>query len=342
MNQKQNQDQNKYHSPSVNQKAETFIHSFNDKCDFLGIKSGVLSNGARIFDFTNASLEGSIHLARVCMADLSVITTSPIKGIIDAKSGPVELEIIEVETKFPIIACMASQYAGWNVKVKKINESGEKKTHFKSMGSGPARALALKEKKLFEEINYKDNYTSAVIVLETSKKPDELVAEYVAKKCGVKPENVYILFAPTSSLAGSVQIAARIVETSLHKFLELGLNPDWVVSGKGTCPVAPVADDDFKAMGWTNDCIIFTGKVTLNMSIPQADEHKLIELIKKCPSNTSSSYGKPFLEVFKEAGGDFFKIDPGMFAPAQITVINSKTGNTFTEGELNQCVLDFS
>ncbi|MCP4764271.1 MAG: methenyltetrahydromethanopterin cyclohydrolase, partial [archaeon] len=241
-----------------------------------------------------------------------------------------------------VISCMGSQYAGWNVKVKKIKENGEKKTYYKSMGSGPARAKVLKKEELFEEINYKDEFTSVVLVLENSKRPNEGVADYVAGKCGVKPENVYLCYAPTACLAGSVQIAARIVETSLHKFLEIGLNPEWIVSGIGTCPIAPVAPDDFKAMGWTNDCIIFAGDVTLKMNVSAVDEPKLIELIKKCPSTTSPSYGKPFFQVYTEAGGDFFKIDAGMFAPAKITVINQVTGNSFTEGKLNPNILDFS
>ena len=323
---------------SVNKNAESLIQNFEKKCDIFGINFEKLSNGAKILDFTEANLEGSLYLARVCMADMARISTLPVKGRINARSGPVELELIEVDTLSPVISCMASQLAGWNLKVKKINDKGEKKTYFKAMCSGPARALSRVEKKLYEEINYKDDHTSAVLVMETSKKPDAGVAEYIAEKCGVKTENVYLLFAPTACLAGSVQIAARIVETSLHKFFELGINPEWIVSGTGTCPIAPVAEDDFKAMGWTNDCIILAGSVTLNMDVPESEESKLLELIKKCPSRSRQR----FQEVFKEAGGDFSKIDPGMFAPAKISVINRITGKIFTEGDLNLDVLDFS
>lgn len=327
---------------SVNKNAESLILNFEKKCDIFGINFEKLSNGAKIFDFSKANLEGSMYLARVCMADMAQISTAPAKGRINARSGTVDLELIEVNTLSPVISCMVSQYAGWNVKVKKINDKGEKKTYFKAMCSGPARALSRVEKELYEKLNYKDDYTSAVLVMETSKKPDDGVAEYIAKKCGVKTENIYLLYAPTSCLAGSVQISARIVETSLHKFFELGINPEWIVSGTGACPIAPVAEDDFKAMGWTNDCIIFAGSVTLNMDVPESEEKKLIELIKKCPSSTSKTYGKPFAQVYQEAGGDFSKIDPGMFAPAKITVINRVTGNIFTEGDLNLDILDFS
>ncbi|MHA1820582.1 MAG: methenyltetrahydromethanopterin cyclohydrolase [Promethearchaeota archaeon] len=326
---------------SVNQRALSLLLSFRPQFEIYGIIEEELQNGAKIYNFTNANMDGAILLSKICMGDLAEIIESPIKASVKSQDGQYDLNMLEVRTDEPVIACMGSQYAGWGVKVKKVVD-GKKKTHFKCMGSGPARALSRVEKELFEKIKYADNFDSAVLILETANKPDELVAEYVAKKCNVDVDHVHLLYAPTASLAGSVQIAARIVETSIHKFLEVGLDPSWLVSGKGICPIAPVAKDDFKAMGWTNDCIIFMGSVTLTMDVKSEDEKKLVELLKKVPSNTSPSYGKPFLKVFEEANGDFYKIDPGMFAPAKVTVINRITSNIFTEGDLNPDVLDFS
>ena len=40
------------------------------------------------------------------------------------------------------------------------------------------------------------------------------------------------------------------------------------------------------------------------------------ELVNKAPSINSKDYGKPFLDIFLNAGKDFYKIDPGLFAPA--------------------------
>lgn len=327
---------------SVNKGAEDIVLNIISTTDRYGIEKTILENNATVLDFTNANFDGSLQLARICMGGLCEISQAPAKANMKTATGFVELEMLEVKTSEPIIACMGAQYAGWQVKVKKINDEGKKKTHFKCMSSGPARALAVKEKELYEEIDYKDSYNRAFLVLETNKKPDELVAEYVAKKCKVTPDNVFLLYAPTACLAGSVQIAARIVETSIHKFLELGMEPAWIKKGSGICPVAPVADDDFKAMGWTNDCIICTGNVTLEVEVPSGEESKLVKLVKQCPSSSSSSYGKPFAEVFKEAGGDFYKIDPGMFAPARITVVNRETSNIFTEGDIDPSILDFS
>ena len=325
---------------SINQNAVSLLTEISDNHEFLGFTIDKLPNGAKLYDFTNANSEGSIYLCRILMGDLCSIQLSPVKASLNARSGPTELELIEVGTQQPLIACMASQYAGWAVKAKKM-VNGKKKTYFRAMGSGPARALARVEKELYEDLGYSDSSKSAVLFLETSKKPDEGVVDYISEKCGVDPSNLHVLFAPSTSLAGSIQIAARIVETALHKFHELGIDLHWIVSGCGTCPIAPVSDDEMKAMGVTNDCILFTGNVTLSIDIPDGKESEFVTLLKKAPSSASPSYGKPFFETLQDVGGDFYKIDLGLFAPAQITVINRTTGNIFTEGDLNPEKLNF-
>ncbi len=265
---------------SINQKAETLLNQIKSKQDILGFTNETLSSGAKLYDFTNANLEGSLYLSRVLMSDLSSIQLTPVKASINANSGPIELDLIEVTTQHPLLTCMASQYAGWTVKAKKMID-GKNKTYFRAMGSGPARALARVENELFDFIGYTESHNSAVLFLETSQKPDEGVVEYVSKKTGVDSSNLHLLYAPSTSLAGSVQIAARVVETALHKFMELGIDLKWIVSACGTCPIAPVKDDEMKAMGVTNDCILFTGNVTLSMDIPKGKESDFFKLFKK-------------------------------------------------------------
>ena len=53
-------------------------------------------------------------------------------------------------------------------------------------------------------------------------------------------------------------------------------------------------------------------------------------------------YGKPFAEIFKNYKGDFYAIDPNLFSPGKVTVISLETGKIFTEGELNNNLLDKS
>ena len=69
------------------------------------------------------------------------------------------------------------------------------------------------------------------------------------------------------------------------------------------------------------------------------EDVQMVDLLKKCPSIVSSSYGKPFYEMLKDVDFDFYKIDSKLFAPAIITINNMTTGNTFTAGQINEDIL---
>jgi methenyltetrahydromethanopterin cyclohydrolase len=251
---------------------------------------------------------------------------------------------VNVYTSEPLISCMASQLAGWSVKLKKeVEKNGElkKKVIFQSLGSGPARAKSRVEK-LFDEINYSDNSECAVIVFETPKLPNEEVMEIVAEKCKVDINKTYAVCAPTACLTGSIQVAARIVETGIHKLHEIKFPIDIIKDGFGTTTIAPIAKDDLGAMGRTNDSISAAGMTYYTIEVEKEKEGELFELIKKAPANTSSIYGKPFIETFKEANYNFYDIDPGLFAPATYTVTNITTGKSITVGKINHSLLKLS
>ncbi|MEM2975342.1 MAG: methenyltetrahydromethanopterin cyclohydrolase, partial [Candidatus Bathyarchaeia archaeon] len=105
----------------------------------------------------------------------------------------------------------------------------------------------------------------------------------------------------------------------------------------GYAPIAAVHYKFAEAMGRTNDAILYGGVASYTVSFE--DDERLRELVEKAPSKASRSYGKPFLQVFKEAGYDFYKIDPNLFAPAVLIVNNVKTGSVFQAGEVNVEVL---
>ena len=294
-----------------------------------------LNNGSMVINMTNASWEGGKLVGEICMGGLGALNFSSYN--LDGHYIP----SVNVYTSEPIISCMASQLAGWNVKLKKeVEKDGKikKKVVFQSLGSGPARAKS-KTEKLFEEIDYNDDSDCAIIVFETSKMPNEEVMEIVANKCGVNPKNTYAVYAPTACLTGSIQVAARIVETGIHKLHEIHFPLDVLKDGFGTTTIAPIAKDDLGAMGRTNDSISAAGMTYYTIEAEKEKESELFELLKKAPANTSPSYGDPFLETFKKADYDFYKIDPGLFAPAKYTVTNIKTGKSLTVGEINHNLL---
>ncbi|MFX1449625.1 MAG: methenyltetrahydromethanopterin cyclohydrolase [Promethearchaeota archaeon] len=307
---------------SVNKSALNLVLDVIENKNIYKVDVKKLTNGATIIDMgikaTGGYLAG-VKLGEICLGGLGYV------NLTTTNFGEFVLPSVTVATDFPHIACLGSQFAGWRLNVKEEN--------YFAMLSGPARALKGGEKGLFDELQYKDNADIAIAVLEGSTLPNEKVMETIATKCKVNVEKTYALIAPTASLAGGVQIAARVVEMGIHKLHEIGYDPKKISYGIGSTPIAPIAKSDTKAMGVTNDAIIAVGSVIYNVNSTEGDN--LEDLIKKVPSSTSKQYGKPFYEIFVDAGKDFYNIDPLLFAPAQITVNDLRTGKTTSAGRLN-------
>ena len=288
----------------------------------LGVSGHTLPGGARILDFgveTHGSLQAGTLLANLCMAGLSGVSLSP--GSVDGIGVPT----VQVQTDHPVEACLLSQYAGWRVSV------GD----YFGMGSGPMRAVAAREE-LFEKLPWDESPDSVLGVLEAAALPDEAVINYLAERCGVEPGGVTLAVAPTASLTGTIQVVARSVETSLHKLFELGFDVRRIVSGFGAAPLPPVAKDDLAGIGRTNDAILYGGRVTLWVT---GDDASLEEIGSKVPASSAKGYGKPFIDIFREADHDFYKIDPMLFSPAEIVFHNIETGSAFCFGEVAPAVL---
>lgn len=319
----------------INELTLKLVEKIIENKEFYKAEIHKFDNGATVLDMTNASWNGGKLVGEICMGGL---------GTVDFTSYNLDghyIPSVNVYTSEPIISCMASQLAGWNVKLKKeVEKEGviKKKTIFQSLGSGPARAKS-KVEKLFEEIKYTDDSDCAVIVFETAKLPNEEVLAIVAEKCGVDASKTYAVCAPTACLTGSIQVAARIVETGIHKLHEIHFPLDVLKDGFGTTTIAPIAKDDLGAMGRTNDSISAAGMTYYTIDVEKDKQDELFDLLKKAPANTSSSYGKPFIETFKAANYDFYAIDPGLFAPAIYTITNIQTGKSITVGEINHNLL---
>ncbi|RLE49838.1 MAG: methenyltetrahydromethanopterin cyclohydrolase [Candidatus Methanomethylicota archaeon] len=309
---------------SVNKMALKIIDEMISKKDELNIEVSKTDSGATIIDCgvkVSGGFLAGIYASKICLGGLAEVNLS------HKTYGETILPVVNVYTDYPVIACMASQYAGWRISVGK----------YFAMGSGPARALSKKPKYLYEEIGYEDTSDEAVIVLEASKLPTDEVAKEIAEKCNVKTNNLYMVITPTNSITGSVQISARIVETGIHKLHELKFDIKKIISGSGICPIAPVHPDSMIMMGRTNDMILYGGETTYLVNYENEEELK--EIVKKVPSCTSRDYGKPFYEIFKGYNFDFYKVDPHLFAPAAITITNGKTGATYKSGYVNIEVL---
>ena len=294
----------------------------------LGVAVHRLDGGALVVDAgvgVPGSFEAGRLFAEVCLGGLGEVT------FCDLAFGRVVLPGVTVSVSRPAWACMAAQYAGWAVDIP-VGDGGKK---YFAMVSGPARALYRGEA-LFNDLDYADQAGVAVLALETRKLPPAEVAAWVAAKCGVEPSGVQLVVAPTASLAGSVQIAARIVETGLHKMHELGYDLAAVQAGIGTCPLAPVAADDLTAIGRTNDAVLYGGRAWYTVD---SDDATIEAIVEQLPSSASRDYGTPFGELFKRYDGDFYKIDPMLFSPAEVALTSSRSGRTFRAGAVDDAMI---
>jgi methenyltetrahydromethanopterin cyclohydrolase len=108
------------------------------------------------------------------------------------------------------------------------------------------------------------------------------------------------------------------------------------MSGFGTAPLPPPAKDDLAAIGRTNDAILYGGQVHLWV---RAEDDRLAAIGPQVPACASKDHGAPFAELFARYNHDFYKIDPHLFAPAEVVFHNLASGRTFAFGRTEPEVL---
>lgn len=322
------------YSASVNKLTQPLVQELIDNADKLRLGVKTLENGCTIIDAgidVPGGLEAGRIITEICMGGMGTVSISQ-----SAYTDNWPLTI-NVHSSNPVLSCLGSQYAGWSLAHEK----------YFALGSGPARAMASKEKngvtvpveQLYKELDYQDSADSTALVIENDKIPPVEIIEKIASACGVSTTQLTIIVTPTSSIAGSVQVVGRVLEVAMHKAHELHFPLENIIDGSGSAPVCPPHPDFVKAMGRTNDAILFAGQVHIFVRGSDEDAEKLA---KELPSSTSKDYGKPFAEIFKACNYDFFKIDGMLFSPASVIVTAVDSGNSFRAGKLDNDLLDQS
>jgi len=284
-----------------------------------------LHSGLRLIDCgiqASGGLQAGISMAKICLAGLAEV--SLVAGEVRGAACP----LVQVVSDHPVTACMASQYAGWEIKVGK----------FFAMGSGPMRA-AYGQEKIFDEISGREQAPMAVGVLESRKMPTDEVASLLSERLNLAPDKITLLVAPAFSIAGGLQVVARSLETALHKLHELKFDLKQIESGFGSAPLPPPAKDELLAIGRTNDAILYGGRAVIWV---RAEDDQIAEIGPKVPSSSSSDHGAPFAEIFARYGQDFYKIDPLLFSPAEVVFCNLKSGRMFSFGRTEPQILERS
>lgn len=273
--------------------------------------------GSRIIDCgldAPGGLEAGRRMAEVCMAGLGDVSLTPLSGLARAMLG------VAVRTDHPMVACLASQHAGWQVNVKK----------YAALGSGPMRAAASKEA-LFDAIGHQDAEPMVVGVLEGTQRPNSEVCEYLARECGITPPSLTLLVTSAASLAGTVLAASRTIETAMSKLLRLGFDLFRVESGFGLAPLPAVGQDDLATMGRAQDAILYGSEATLWV---RGDDESLAAVGRELPSEASPEHGQPFLNVLARCDQDAQRAALALSGPAVVNLFNLDTGRSFRFGRM--------
>lgn len=319
---------------SVNKLTQPLVQHLIANADKLRVAVETLDNGCTIIDAgikVPGGLEAGRIIAEICLGGMGTVTLS---------HSPYTAHwplTVNVHTGNPVLGCLGSQYAGWSLSHEK----------YYALGSGPARAMAAKIKdgneepveELYKELGYRDSFDSTVLVIENDAVPPPAIVEKVAAACKVDPGKLTVIVTPTSSLAGGLQVVARVLEVAMHKAHALHFPLENIVDGFGSAPLCPPHPNFVKAMGRTNDAILFAGQVHLFV---KGSDEAAEKLANELPSSTSKDYGKPFAEIFKHYEYDFLKIDPMLFSPASVIVTAVESGKSFRAGKLDNALLDQS
>ena len=199
------------YNASVNKLTQPLVKHLIDNADKLRLGIEVLENGCTIIDAgikVPGGLEAGRIIAEICMGGMGTVT---LNHSAYTNNWPLS---VNVHSGNPVLACLASQYAGWSLSHEK----------YYALGSGPARAMATKLKDgqqepveaLYKELDYTDVADTTALVIENDAIPPLIIIEKVAAACNVDPSKLTIIVTPTSSLAGGVQVVARVLEVAMH------------------------------------------------------------------------------------------------------------------------------
>lgn len=313
----------------LNESAVTPAESLLDDPERYGVEVHAIG-GVRVIDCgvrAPGGPEAGLAMARAAMAGRGEVRLDPAPAFGEAWEG-CPWPVVAVSSDVPVAACLAAQYAGWKV------SDGD----FFAMASGPVRA-AIGREALFEHIGHRERPSLAVGLLETSTLPPPEVCRKLAADAAVPPERLTLLVARTASPAGTLQVIARSLETALHKLHDLHFDVSRIRRGRGRAPLAPVPRKDLVAIGRTNDAILYGGHVVLEVT---GDDASLCDIGPRMVSAASKEYGTGFLELFERVGRDFYALDPALFAPAMVDLVNLDTGRTHRFGRLAPEIVEAS
>ena len=314
---------------SLNKYAMKVVEEIMEDPERLGCEVHKMDCGVNLIDMgmhCRGSWKAALLFTRASFGDLGVCSLGTFK-----LNENYSFTSINMFVEQPKIACLGSEIAGWKLG----------KGEYAMIGSGPARAIAhVASDWYFEMTDYRDSYDHAVLCIQDVRFPDDQIAMEIANACHTKPENTYLLFAPSTCIVGSMQVSARMLEQTCHKMFEKKFDPGQMVLMRGSAPIAPIVKDEDKTFGRINDALIYGSEIEVWVD---ADDIAIAKVIHQLSGNTSSpNYGELFEDVFRRADNDFFYVDHDVHSVGKIQIHNINSGRAFCAGEINYAALEKS
>lgn len=246
------------------------------------------------------------------------------------KIGDVYYNSVHVHSDHVVLQQAGCNISGWELRPGK----------YAPVLAGPGRTVARKPGDWLEKYSdYSDKYHKAVLTVEKGTIMTEDEVKDLIDATGIEAKDLYIILAASGSTVCSVEVAARIIEQTLHRLREEKFNLDNIIEAHGFCVIPPVVKDDLIAMGRLNDVLMYGGQSTFTVD---CEDSEIEEVIGKITSDKCSEYGTMFQKIYETHGCDFYQVPMDMYSPAKVVIINQRTGRTFKAGKFNLEVLEKS
>ena len=328
---------------SVNEQSLKVVKEMMQREDSLDIDVIELKNHITIID-TGVNVKGGFKAAEY-------VTKAALCGFGEAKTimakyGSMHLPAVVAYTDLPAI--IAISYYVWP---EVMHPPHVKTDEYSAWVSGPGKALKQKPEKVYAKLDYKDEGSVAVLLVQPRGKqlPDESVAEKLANACGINPENLYLLVTPTNSIVGSVQVSARTMEDGFWRLTEYyGISYDRVEEIMTLTPIAPVSPKVFREpCPWADDMIRHGG--VLHAWIYSKEGEDLQKMAEEMViENNPKSFGKSFYQLAviekKYIGPEYDLVrlaEEGCgFVIAEACLYDTRVGRMYRAGRVHDNILE--
>ena len=202
---------------------------------------------------------------------------------------------------------------------------------------GPAPAHARVERELFEKLEYAEEAAHGV-VLETRTLPTDEVAAWVAQKARLRPSQLTFVVAPRPVSRAARRSPRASSRPGCTRWRRSASTSAASSSGIGTAPLPPVAKNDLRAIGRTNDCILYGGQAA-TPSGPGMRSWPSSR--RRSPRRRRATTGRRSTRS-SSATRAILQDRSLLFSPAEVWLTSIESGRTFHAGRLNAEVLTAS